>query len=248
MNAGAGQGIVKKREWASYHGSPVPLRTDAFESAHDFIRAMHHRLCQPLTALACAVEIAQIGRESDAKLIAQLQDVLSQSERMMEMMAAFRQLFEAEASRGVGHHVALEHVVSEVISELLPLADLLHVKLVYRCKGSCEADMAQVLVRQVTWNLLENCIGVSAPGEEVTVELHGDTLVMCDCVQVSVVDQMDPFAYTFNKKTGTKASHLPVALSQRLIVANGGTLAATATPEGRRFEVIFRRAVAGEQA
>src|SRR3954465_9339322 len=111
MNQGLATSKAKVREWPSYRGHPTPKRDDPFEVGEEFVRALHHRLCQPLTALSCALEIMQMGRESDPKLTNQIQAALVQSEKISEMMGTFRQMFEASAPANERHCVSLGRVL-----------------------------------------------------------------------------------------------------------------------------------------
>src|SRR5205085_6902069 len=102
MNSSIAISKARTREWPSYHGSAVPLQSDAYSVGEEFVRALHHRLCQPLTALSCALELMQMGLEGDPRLTGQIQTAIMQSEKISEMMGMFRQMFEAGA-RSSGH-------------------------------------------------------------------------------------------------------------------------------------------------
>src|SRR5437879_6245786 len=129
---------IRTREWTSFHGHAVPMAHDSSESVGEFVRALHHRVCQPLTALSCALELIQTGREADTKLTDQIQSAIAQSERLMETMRLFRQLFEAESADREHHAVVLSEMLREVIDDLGPLAELQQVSIKLEVKdGRC---------------------------------------------------------------------------------------------------------------
>ncbi|MCU1307545.1 MAG: hypothetical protein JWN45_2240, partial [Acidobacteriaceae bacterium] len=84
-----------RAEWPSFHGSPLPERQDAHEVSYDFIRAMHHRLSQPVTTLRCSLEV-MLATNADARIVDQVTRAMEQSDRVMELIVAFRALFEAD--------------------------------------------------------------------------------------------------------------------------------------------------------
>jgi signal transduction histidine kinase len=247
MRTGLASVPAKTREWQSFHGSPVPLHNDPHEIGHDFVRALHHRLCQPLTALNCTLEIMQMGRETDTKLTGQLQTALSQTNRIVEMMGTFRQLFEAEVPQVSGHATLLEPVVTEVVEDLRPLAELQKVSLVvWRSNSDAFVDMSGKALRQTIWNVVQNCIELTPEGGAVTVEIHGAEISLLDGSDPTVLEMdnlFDPFSTCTNKPRVTHVSNLPLALAQRLISAAGGRVHTYKSLEtqGRCFELHLTR-------
>jgi signal transduction histidine kinase len=233
---------VRTREWHSFHGEPVPLHDDPFEIGQDFIRALHHRLCQPLTALSCTLEMMQLGCETDAKLTSQLQVAISQSERVVEMMGLFRQLFEAETPQS-GHHATLvDGVLSEVVEDLRPLAEMQQVNMTMNGGTEAYVDMPAGQLRQAIWNVVQNCIELTPEQGSVQIELCKGEVTIADTSHVhsdEVANIFDPFCYCQDRKRVTKVSNLPLALTQRIVGAAGGAVRvrSSATAAGRHFEL-----------
>jgi signal transduction histidine kinase len=235
---------VKDREWRSFHGNAVPLPSDPFETGRDFVSALHHRLCQPLTSLACALEVMQSGKEIDHGLNKQLQSLLMQSEKLVETMGMFRQLFEAESADHGFHAVMLGEVLQEVVEDLLPLAELQQVSVESKgSEGRRFVDMPQKTLRQALWNLVQNCIEVTSPGGTVSIAQQAESLTVTDtsgATSVEIENVFDPFSFCENKVERTRVANLPLAVTQRTVLAAGGDIRVTQAPGGRRFELRFR--------
>jgi signal transduction histidine kinase len=243
MNSAITISKARTREWPSYHGSAVPLQTDPFLVGEEFVRALHHRLCQPLTALSCALEVMQMGRESDPRLTGQIHAAIMQSEKIGEMMGMFRQMFEAGTRSTGSHAVRLGQVLTEVAEDLAPLARSQAVSVnIIDASGNELIDMAQSSLRQVLWGVVQNCIEVSLPGAQIVITCDEGEIVICDgsgCSNAESDDAFDPFSFTANKSAASRVSNLPVALAQALVVAAGGEMHVTSAMQGRRFRLAF---------
>ena len=243
MRSGMASAPARTREWQSFHGSPIPLRNDPQEVGHDFIRALHHRLCQPLTALSCALETMQLGREADSRLTGQLQTAIAQSTRIMDLMAVFRQLFEAEVPHVGLHHTRLEPLISEVVEDLRPLAESQGVSLVF-CQSGDEVfiNMAGKILRQSMWNAVQNCVELSPAGAAVAIKIDGAKVTLLHPSELTdreIENTFDPFSSCTNRSKVMHVSNLPLALLQRMVVAAEGWVHAHRSMEinGRCFEI-----------
>jgi signal transduction histidine kinase len=238
--SGTAAAQAKTREWPSFYGEPVPMRGDPFQVGQDFIRALHHRLCQPLTTLSCTLELMQMGRDTDPKLTEQLQTAMAQAEEVVDVMGRFRQLFEAEAPQVGTHLVPIDSVVNEVVEDIRPLAKMGNLTLTLTGRGGL-VRIDHGVLRQVLWNVLQNCIELTSAGGAVGANVNGSCVVITDTSGLDT-DEManifDPFSFCQNPEDKIKVSNLPLALAQRLIGASGGSLTVQRAKSsiGREFQ------------
>jgi len=181
-------------------------------------------------------------RKHDLSLSEELQSVLRQLDRLMETMAVFRQLFEAQAvSEGV-HSVGISETLREVMEDLQPLAELQRVTMAFdRCGSALKVNMSKGTLRQLLWNLLQNCIEVSREG---TVRVTGDGAWLtvsdtCRPAAGELENIFDPFSFCGLKKDSIGVSNLPLAVMQRVMLVAGGEVSVTGTEQGRRFDLRF---------
>ena len=154
----------------------------------------------------------------------------------------FRQLFEAETRHTQRHAVPLEAVVTGVADDLRPLAEMK--QLVITLKGGSagsRVDIPSGALRQSLWNVVQNCIELTARGA-IEVEVSGIDVVITDGSELSmdeIANIFDPFSFCQDPARTAKISNLAVALAQRLISAAGGTLMVCRAKEsaGREFRI-----------
>lgn len=235
--------VPKTREWTSFRGNAVPLSSDPFAMGEDFIRALHHRLCQPLTALSCTLELMQIGREADHRLNEQLHSAVEQADRIMSLMASFRQLFEAAVPAG-GASSCLNHVLNEVVDDLRPVAEDKEIVLALEINGNNQLMMGESQLRQSLWSLLQNCIELTPIRGMVKVKATSMQLTVddgCAASSTEFANMFDPFSFCKSCDDSSRVSNLPLAVLQRVMLAHGGSISAGSGPAGRRFELRFPR-------
>lgn len=256
MNSSATPAVrTRTREWPSFHGAPVPLRNDPFEIGQDFIRAMHHRICQPLTALSCTLEMIQLGCEADAKLTGQLQTAMAQSERVVELMGMFRQLFEAQTLPRSGHAVLIDPEVNEVVEDLRPLADMQRVSVALSGRSSGFVGLPSGVLRRILWSVIQNCIDLTPAKGSIRVEICACDVWVSDTSQLTSEEMenvLDPFSFCQNTSRATKVSNLPLALAYQIVSAAGGSLAVQPASDSKgrachiRFPAADPESIAGE--
>ncbi|MCU1287390.1 MAG: rpfC [Acidobacteriales bacterium] len=235
---------VKREEWPSFRGVAVPERQDAREVGDDFIRAVHHKLSQPITSLRCSLELLQLSSKNDPSTQKQVLRALEQADRVMELVVSFRALLEADRVEREVVPASLTSMLNEVVDDMRPIGRDRKVELVLPW------NLDQVLVRgsraqlrQVLWNLIQNCVELSVAGDEVRIHLFVNDLsvelTVNDCCRVDDTASariFDPFSYCENT-SGEKISNLPIAVVQRIVVALGGAVLASRSDDGRMFKV-----------
>ncbi len=86
--------------------------------------AIIHRLSQPLTALRGSLELALLTERSAAEYRLALTDSLAQADRLFWLLNSLRELTESEDPGEITERIRLDDLMSEVIEELQPLANM----------------------------------------------------------------------------------------------------------------------------
>src|SRR5437879_9133992 len=152
-----------RAEWPSFHGKAVPERQDPYDLGYDFIRAMHHRLSQPVTTLRFSLEVMQATLERDGRPMDQITRAMEQSDRVMELMVAFRALFEADRVEKDLCPASLTYVLSEVVEDLRPLGRDRGIEIVFPWNATAvHVRASRPQMRQALWNVIQNCVELAA--------------------------------------------------------------------------------------
>ena len=185
-----------------------------------------------------------MGREGDAKFTGQLQVAMEQSERVVELMGMFRQLFEAETPTAGAESVLLDAVLSEVVDDLKPLAEIQGVFLIVEGKSSDRVDVPASALRQTLWNVIQNCIELTPRNGAISVEIGGGDVRVSDASQLNAQEMeniFDPFSFCQDPARTIKVSNLPLALAHRQVGAAGGCLKVSrSNSKGRDFHIHLR--------
>jgi signal transduction histidine kinase len=234
-----------RAEWPSFHGSAIPERQDPRALGYDFIRAMHHRLSQPMTALRCSLEVMQMAHERDPHAFEQVTRAIEQSDRVMEFIATFRTLFEADREEVDLCPASLVNVLSEVVDDLRPLARDRAIQIVFPwISVELRVRASRARLRQSLWNVVQNCIELASNGDEIGIHLQHSfgsaKIIITDTSQLAEAEAdriFDPFSFCMNLKSGNRVSNLPLSIMQRIVLAAGGEVQASSDLVGRHFEI-----------
>jgi len=233
-----------RAEWPSFQGSAVPQRQDPYELGYDFIRAMHHRLSQPVTTLRFSLEVMQATLERDGRPMDQITRAMEQSDRVMELMGAFRALFEADRVEKDLCPASLTYVLNEVVEDLRPVGRHRGIEIVFPWNAvAVHVRASRTKLRQALWNVMQNCVELAAESDEICVSLQSREgkaeIVISDRCELALDESarmFDPFSYCVNLRGGEKVSNLPLAVMQRIFLAMGTEIQTPINAEGRRFE------------
>jgi two-component system sensor histidine kinase SenX3 len=233
-----------RAEWPSFHGSAVPERQDSYDLGYEFIRAMHHRLSQPVTTLRFSLEVMQATLERDGRAMDQITRAMEQSDRLMELMVGFRALFEADREEKDLCPASLTYVLNEVVEDLRLVARERGVEIVFPWNTVAVHVLAsRNRMRQALWNVIQNCVDLAADGDEICVYLLSrDGMAeisisdRCELAEEESARMFDPFSFCVNVRGGRKASNLPLAVMQRIFLASGAEIHTPISSEGRKFE------------
>lgn len=223
----------------------MPERQDAHEVSYDFIRAMHHRLSQPVTTLRCSLEVMLATNASNARVADQVTRAIEQSDRVMELIVTFRALFEADRVEKDLCPASLTYVLNEVVEDLRPLGRDRAIEIVFPWNAAAvHVRASRPRLRQAVWNVVQNCLELAADGDEICVSLNSvggrAEIAVRDRCEMSEADgarMFDPFSYCMNGRNGSKVSNLPLAVMQRMVLAAGGNVQSRVTAHGRRFKL-----------
>ncbi|MCU1305558.1 MAG: two-component hybrid sensor and regulator, partial [Acidobacteriaceae bacterium] len=186
-----------------------------------------------------------LATNADARIVDQVTRAMEQSDRVMELIVAFRALFEADRVEKDLCPASLTYVLNEVVEDLRPLGRDRAIEIVFPWNAAAvHVRASRLRLRQAVWNVVQNCIELAADGDEICVSLHSADgvaeIVVRDCCEMSESDGVrifDPFSYCVNGRNGSKVSNLPLAVMQRMLLAAGGDVQSQVTAHGRRFKL-----------
>lgn len=187
-----------------------------------------HEIRNPLSSIAGSVEMVRDSSDLDAEDRQLLSLVLTESERLNELVSTMLQVSKPVAPRRV------ETDIAQVAREVTAMAqanraEASGISIRHRAADVVLATVDVDQVRQVLWNLLKNAIQASPKGSsiDIVVEQTDDEVIL------SVTDQgvgIDPsqrdriFDMFYSERT--HGAGIGLALVRQLVDAHGGTIEA----------------------
>jgi two-component system, OmpR family, sensor histidine kinase BaeS len=206
------------------------VRADTFR--RELLANIGHDVRTPLSAMRAAVESLQDGLAADPeRYLALLGTQLHHIEALLEQFVEFARI-ESGAAGLDRDAVSLTEVAHEAIEALTPLADRQNVGLRLEAEGPGTVEASTMELSRVVRNLVENAIGHSPAGTQVTVRIGEG-----DGVTLGVLDEGRGFAPDFvarafqpftradpARDTRTGHAGLGLAISRALIEAHDGRI------------------------
>jgi two-component system OmpR family sensor kinase len=160
----------------------------ALQHERAFIADAAHELRSPLTALSLQLQaLASAGSEQErGEATAQLKAGVARATRLVEQLLTLAR-HERRSAREPGP-VALDDVVREIVTDLVPLADSKQIDLgvvgAERATVQGDADALRALVR----NIVDNAIRYSPQGGRVDVAVRLESIAGGPCMVLEVCD------------------------------------------------------------
>jgi signal transduction histidine kinase len=208
----------------------------AVASQRHFVANASHELRTPLAIQRTALEIG-LANPSPAKIARIRTELLRNTQRSERLIEGLLVLAQGERGLDARAPVDLAVVVEQVIEEHQPLAEPRDITITAAIHPvTVTGD--EVLLTRLVANLVQNAVRHNHPGGHVLVELSPDTgLAVCNTgphVPPDRVDELfEPFRRLHPDRTGTAdGAGLGLSIVAAITHAHGGTVHATANPEG----------------
>ena len=247
----------KRAEEAIQQSQQAAERANAAKS--EFLSRMSHELRTPLNAILGFGQLLEMD-PLDAQQQQGVTYILKAGRHLLHLIDEILDISRIEAGRldlAMGP-VVIDKLLSEVVALVRPLAD--HRQIRIDQPGSDDACHRLVLadekrLRQVLLNLLSNAVKYNSEGGQVQIgcetagmETKRLRIAISDTgpgiAPEKLCQLFSPFERLGAEQTGIEGSGLGLALSKRLIEAQGGTIeAASQMGEGSTFTVTLPMAV-----
>lgn len=209
------------------------LRAEAERAQHlaslgRLAAGLAHEIRNPLSSIAGSVEMVRDSSSLDAEDRHLLSLVLTESERLNELVSTMLQVSKPVAPRRI------ETDIAQVAREVTAMAQANRAEasgifIRHRAEGTVLAIVDEDQMRQVLWNLLKNAIQASPKGSSIDIAV----VQTDDEVILSVTDQgvgIDPsqrdriFDMFYSERT--HGAGIGLALVRQLVDGHGGTIEA----------------------
>ena len=202
----------------------------------DFVADASHQLRTPLTALRLQLEILEGSEDEDTE--ARAASALSEVNRLSRLVDGLLALARAEASSSRAAPIDLGEVLEDRRDSWAPLAEERDVTIVVHDAGGGTVMVTPDHLEQVLDNILANAIDVSPAGGRISMS-HRDA---GERVVLNVVDDgpgmdAEQREHAFDRfwrpdDRTTDGFGLGLAIAQRLLEVDGGTITLDAAPTG----------------
>lgn len=152
----------------------------AQNSKNEFIANITHEMNTPLTSIKGYAELLASGMLSGEQQQAAYKTILSQSERLTNLIACIINYNEIDDDTLPPYDVDLSKLAREMIAVVKPEADKRGVKIIDKIDDNIVVQSRHELMTQLVGNLTRNAIRYNKKGGTVTIELNYNHLVVSD--------------------------------------------------------------------
>lgn len=243
------EGPPEVQSLATRFNQMVARLGDLVRSQETFVADASHQLRTPLAAMRLRLENLEANIDEDGRDA--LERAISEVDRLNRLVDGLLVLARADSGAGGGESVDLAALVHDRVELWGALAEEQGAAVVAEVGGAATVQATAGRLEQVIDNLLENALAVSPAGSTVTVrvdrvaigyELH----VTDEGPGMSAEERTRAFdRFWRSEKSQTEGTGLGLAIVQRLVEADGGTIALREAPSGGLDAAVTLRAAAG---
>jgi len=148
---------------------------------------LFHALSQPLTTLQCCLSGSLQRPQSAEKYRKDLQIALRQTESVVFLTSALRELMACDAGSGKPQPCDLNACMREVFDDLLPIAKSAKLKLnLIGSSGPCLVKLEAARLRQALYYMMEAAISYARPRSAFTIDVAGTKTEVRFALRISV--------------------------------------------------------------
>jgi PAS domain S-box-containing protein len=203
-----------------------------------FLASVSHELRTPLNGIIGFSELLYDGKLGaiPENQVDVLGDILSSSRHLLQLINDVLDLSKVEAGRMEFHPEAclIEALAMEVRDVIRPLADKKGLQLVSEITPSLTANIDPGRFKQVLYNYLSNAVKFTGEGGKVTLRIapQGEKMFRVEVEDTGIGIDADEvprlfqeFAQLPNSRQAEQGTGLGLALTRRIVEAQGGTVA-----------------------
>jgi PAS domain S-box-containing protein len=224
----------------------------AAEAKGRFLASMSHELRTPLNAIIGFSEMLFDGKLGPlpSDHLDCLQDILTSARHLLRLISDILDLSKIEAGRMefCPEPCLLDGLVSEVRDVIRPLADKKRIELLLSVPPDLHVILDASRFKQVLYNYLSNAVKFTPEGGWITVRvLPEDTHFRLEVEDTGIGIPEDEISKLFqefqqlpNSRKAEQGTGLGLALTRRIVEAQGGTVSVRSTPGmGSTFSAIL---------
>jgi signal transduction histidine kinase len=210
---------------------------EGYEAQRRFAANASHELRTPLATQRALIEVSLTKALTPDQLELLTRQLLATNERNEKLIDGLLTLAETEQGLRVGSPQRLDLIAAATIESLRPAATERGVSIQGRLDP---ADVAgeQPLLERLSSNLVQNAIKYNVPGGWVHVEVRREGVLSVANIGPPVTPDLVPALFEpFRRASGDRLEHgggvgLGLTIARSIVAAHGGSIAASANPDG----------------
>jgi heavy metal sensor kinase len=213
----------------------------SFAEIRRFTADASHELRTPLTAIRTEAEVALARPMGLAEHQQLLGSILEECDRLTRLTDQLLELAREDARAGRQAHepVDLGAIVRDVVETMRPLAGAKGLSLRVEANESLWVNGDAARLREVFFNILDNCIKYTAEGGQVEVQIgHSSPEVVVTVSDTGIGIAAEHLPHVFDRfyrvdKARSRSeggTGLGLSITQSIVVAHGGRIELASTP------------------
>lgn len=214
-------------------------------SKDEFISNVTHEMNTPLTSIHGYAELLQAGGMNEEQKKSAYKTILSQSERLTNLVACIINYSEIDSDDLPPYEVDFSTLARETLCALKPEADKRDIAIVEKIDDNVVIMSRHERLNEIFGNLVRNAIKYNKDGGSVTVTLNREKLVVEDTgIGISEENMSKVFSrfFTVDRSHGGKNGGfgLGLAVAKKICQKSGWKISVKSTlGEGSKFTVEF---------
>jgi len=140
-----------------------------WEPDSELIDDLFHALSQPLTSLRCCTEVALLEPRTCAEYCEVLEHSLELSEKISDLVAGIRELWDSQGSNRFGEWISLQQCLNDIVGDLAPVAQA-EGKVLLLSSVPSETKVEGPQTGRALTVMIQHAMSICAKGETIKVD------------------------------------------------------------------------------
>lgn len=185
----------------------------------ELLAELFHAMNQPLTALACSLELALVAPQTAEQYEEIVREAAERVERVSRLTRCLHQLVQADDRGEQSREVDVKKVLREVADELTPVAESLHVNLLLAGDGERRLWCDATRLREALFQMLD--LVLASARHELRVELGASGQ---EAVTLEVTSLLKDVSAETGFESQELARQVAIAAAYGMLESAGATL------------------------